>query len=134
MTTYEDTEHLLSIVASLLTSLASESPSRIRLLAKFVESDYEKIDRLLELREDVETRVHATSAEEEPEEDLDEDDLYLAKLDKGLFSLQLVDYIIAWLCMEDDGVRLPFLCRRVLIVLTLDYVLPFRCEITSRCF
>lgn len=37
--------------------------------------------------------------------DLDEDDLYLEKLERGLFSLQLVDYIIAWLCMEDDGVR-----------------------------
>lgn len=43
---------------------------------------------------------------EEAEEglELDEEDLYLEKLEKGLFSLQLIDYIIGWLCMEDDGV------------------------------
>ena len=29
---------------------------------------------------------------------------YLRRLDGGLFTLQTVDYIIAWLTMEDDGV------------------------------
>ena len=108
-TTHEDTEHLLSLISSLLTSLASESPSRLRLLAKFVEGDYEKVDRLIELREDLEGRVSAVGTADEM--DLDLDDLYLEKLERGLFSLQLVDYIIAWLCMEDDGVRPSFLVR-----------------------
>ena len=29
---------------------------------------------------------------------------YLRRLDSGLFTLQTVDYILAWLMMEDDGV------------------------------
>ena len=34
---------------------------------------------------------------------------YLRRLDGGLFTLQTVDYILAWVAMEDDGVRvLPF--------------------------
>lgn len=31
---------------------------------------------------------------------------YLQRLDGGLFTLQTVDYILAWLSMEDDGVSL----------------------------
>ena len=34
----------------------------------------------------------------------DEDLLYLRRLDGGLFTLQTVDYILAWIIMEDDGV------------------------------
>jgi beta-catenin-like protein 1 len=38
--------------------------------------------------------------------DFDMQDLwYLRKLDGGLFTLQTVDYILGWICMEDDGVR-----------------------------
>lgn len=29
---------------------------------------------------------------------------YLRRLDGGLFTLQTVDYILAWIIMEDDGV------------------------------
>ena len=32
---------------------------------------------------------------------------YLRRLDSGLFTLQTVDYILAWLMMEDDGVGHP---------------------------
>jgi len=41
-------------------------------------------------------------------EEIDSDMLdlwYLRKLDGGLFTLQTVDYILGWICMEDDGVR-----------------------------
>lgn len=101
--THETTEHILSIISSLLTSLVSDSPPRVRLLAKFVENDYEKADRLLEIREDVEQRVAGANLGEEG--DMDEDERYIARLGEGLFSLQLCDFIAAWLCMEDDGVR-----------------------------
>lgn len=63
------------------------------------------MDRLVELREEIEGRISAATSVTDP--DLDEDEIYLEKLDYGLFSLQLVDYIIAWLCMEDDGVSGP---------------------------
>ena len=33
-----------------------------------------------------------------------EDGFYIRRLDGGLFTLQTVDYILAWLIMEDDGV------------------------------
>jgi len=56
----EDTEHILGILTSLFTSLASESVPRLRLLAKFVEDSYSKVDRLLDLREEAEGRLIAT--------------------------------------------------------------------------
>lgn len=34
----------------------------------------------------------------------DEDLFYLRRLEGGLFTLQTVDYILAWVVMEDDGV------------------------------
>lgn len=34
-----------------------------------------------------------------------EDAFYLQRLDGGLFTLQTVDYILAWVVMEDDGVK-----------------------------
>lgn len=36
----------------------------------------------------------------------EEDTWYLRKLDSGLFVLQTVDFILGWICMEDDGVRI----------------------------
>ena len=36
---------------------------------------------------------------------MDATEIYLMKLDAGLFALQLADVIIGWLCMEDDGAR-----------------------------
>lgn len=53
----EETSHILGIIASLFTNLASESPARIRLLTKFVETNYEKVDRLLDVRESVRVRL-----------------------------------------------------------------------------
>ena len=35
-----------------------------------------------------------------------ETEWYLQRLDQGLYTLQMTDYILAWLAMEDDGVRL----------------------------
>lgn len=48
---------MLGIMVSLLNNLASDSAPRIRLLSKFVEDEYSKVDRLLELRENNEGRV-----------------------------------------------------------------------------
>lgn len=47
-----------------------------------------------------------------------EDLWYLRRLDGGLFTLQTVDYILAWIVMEDDGVHLP-LATYLLVALTL---------------
>ncbi|KAF5322334.1 hypothetical protein D9619_000901 [Psilocybe cf. subviscida] len=110
----QDTAHILGIVSSLLTNLPSDSPSRIRVLAKFVEGEYEKIDKLVELRDAARKRLKATEMQIEKEksaledgndqEELDEL-LYIRRLEGGLFTLQTLDYILAWLIMEDDGMK-----------------------------
>ncbi|KAJ3484557.1 hypothetical protein NLI96_g5564 [Meripilus lineatus] len=115
-TASEDTSHTLGIVSSLFSNLASESPARIRLLAKFVENNYEKSDKLLEIRDAAQTRLKTVDKEIEDEKKemkragdevgQEEEDLwYLRRLDGGLFTLQTVDYILAWIAMEDDGIR-----------------------------
>lgn len=68
----EDEEHLLSILASLFTNLPSESPSRIRVVMKFVENDYEKVERLLEMRERAAGVLRAVEREIEEERKVSE--------------------------------------------------------------
>ena len=99
----EDEEHLLSIMASLLTSLASDSPPRLRLLAKWASDDYSRVDRLVELFEQLEDRMPKIDSSANGETDADE--RYFTRLEAGLWSLQMASYVLAWLCMEDDGVR-----------------------------
>lgn len=114
--TSEDTSHILGIISSLFSNTPSDSPDRIRLLAKFVENNYEKADKLLEVRENAHNRLKVVDAEIEAEkkailtdggeiESEDEDLFYLRRLEGGLFTLQTVDYILAWVVMEDDGIR-----------------------------
>ena len=104
----------------MLSNLASDTAPRMRLLAKFVENSYEELDRLLEIRENAEIRLKVvdkeiekekTDMKEEGEEitEVEEDRWYLRRLDGGLYTLQTVDYIIAWVCMEDDGVGLTYI-------------------------
>ncbi|TXT10678.1 hypothetical protein VHUM_02183 [Vanrija humicola] len=109
--TFEEDEHLLDIISSLFTNLSSDTPSRLRLIAKFVEKDYEKIDRLLELRRDADGRLKTIDRQISEQrkvhgEDIDEsqeDEWYLDRLSSGLSAVQNADYILAWMCMEDDG-------------------------------
>ncbi|KZT12457.1 DUF1716-domain-containing protein [Laetiporus sulphureus 93-53] len=112
----EDASHTLGIISSLLSNLPSDSPARIRLLAKFVENQYEKPEKLLEIRDAAQGRLKQVEKEIEAEkkelidggEEIgpeEEDLFYLRRLDGGLFTLQTVDYILAWIVMEDDGIR-----------------------------
>jgi beta-catenin-like protein 1 len=111
----QDEEHILEIFMSLLNNLKSESVERIRLINKFVEKEYEKVARLIEIRSNVRTRLrpieekiqeqkrNGDSIDEEEKEEM-QLSFYLDRVDSGLFSLQLIDYILAWLIMEDDGI------------------------------
>jgi hypothetical protein len=63
----QETSHTLGIISSLFTNLASESPARVRLLAKFVENNYEKVDKLLEIRETAQVRLMSVEADIEQE-------------------------------------------------------------------
>ncbi|KAJ2973699.1 hypothetical protein NUW58_g8874 [Xylaria curta] len=106
-------EHLIGIFASMLRLLPADSAERIRLLAKFVEKDYEKTEKLVRLRRECAVRMSAVdegiraeqaqlSAEER--EDM-ADEWFSRRLDAGLFSLQTLDVVLAWLVAEDGGAK-----------------------------
>lgn len=105
------TEHLLGIFSSLLRLLPANSAERIRTLAKFVEKDYEKLGKLVKLRRDyaakvaaVETEIRGEQVKMDAEERSEMADEWLGRrLDAGLFCLQTIDVILAWLVAEDDG-------------------------------
>lgn len=76
----------------------------------------EKVERLLELHEKYSKKVDQANAtirraiaermaagDEISEED--EDEFYLMRLDAGLFTLQLVDYVIAIICSADPKIK-----------------------------
>ncbi|KAL2148989.1 hypothetical protein VTH82DRAFT_1675 [Thermothelomyces myriococcoides] len=109
----QTTEHLLGIFASMLRLLPADSAERIRTLAKFVEKDYEKTEKLVKLRRDYAAiigRVDEAIKQEKEGMSADEieemaDEWFSRRLDAGLFCLQTVDVILAWLVAEDDGAR-----------------------------
>lgn len=113
-------EHLLGIFASLLRYLPAASAPRIRTLAKFVEKDYEKLERLVKLRAELAAKLAAVErgikaerkAMQQQDKDLDEEERGLReseflsrRFDAGLFSLQTVDLVLAWCGAEDEGAR-----------------------------
>ncbi|EAS29068.3 DNA-directed RNA polymerase II polypeptide [Coccidioides immitis RS] len=106
-------EHLLGIFASLLRLLPGESAGRIRTLAKFVEKDYEKVSRLVQFRRGYASKllpVDQAIVQERANLSKDEQDAMAVewlsrRLDVGLFSLQIIDVILAWLVAEDDGAK-----------------------------
>ena len=106
-------EHLLGVFASMLRTLPGDSAERIRLLAKFMEKEYEKIARLVEIRRQYSSRIKieedrikkerlGMSKDEQKEM---EDEWFSRRLDEGLFVLQTVDTILAWLVAEDGGAK-----------------------------
>lgn len=98
---------------SLLRHLTQEDVQRMRVLLKFTEDDCEKVDRLVEMKEQYENRDEAVKQEledakavmdEENYEDF-EADFYVRRLDAGLFTLQRVCLLIAALSEESKAVR-----------------------------
>jgi beta-catenin-like protein 1 len=106
-------EHIIGILASLLRYLPGGSAERIRTLAKFVENNYEKITKLVDLRKDYKARLSRVEADirrerdglstAEAEEQADE--WFSRRLDAGLFSLQAIELILSWMVAEDPGAR-----------------------------
>ncbi|KAM5353663.1 hypothetical protein ACJ41O_000313 [Fusarium nematophilum] len=104
-------EHLVEVFVSMLRLLPANSAERIRTLAKFVEKDYEKISKLVKLRRDYNARVSLAEQKNKAERAAtSEDDREAAeiewlsrRIDAGLFSLQTIDVILAWLVAEDTG-------------------------------
>ena len=109
----ESVEHMIGIIGGLLRYTPANSQSRIRTLAKFVEKDYEKIERLVELQREYSARVEKVDTEILAERqrlkgdvDPEQQDEWLSRrLDAGLFALQSLDVILSWLVAEDEGAR-----------------------------
>ncbi|KAJ3173438.1 hypothetical protein HDU87_007599 [Geranomyces variabilis] len=116
----EEDEHVITILASLFRSL-SDLNARARLMAKFLEAGFEKVDRLLQMHEQYFAHVQAADRaiakrkaerEKEDEEDgdeVDEDEKaareeedFLDRLAAGLLTLQFVDFVIAFACFDDE--------------------------------
>merc|ERR1719350_34727 len=105
----EHEEHTISIMASVFKNVTAGNNAgkqRDRILAKFTENDHEKVDRLMEVHDKYLTKVQEADAEIEDEvktlqgteAELSDEEIYLKRLDGGLFTLQLVDYIILEIC------------------------------------
>ncbi|KAI8074278.1 Catenin-beta-like protein [Gilbertella persicaria] len=99
----EDEEHITCIILSLLRSTHQQDVQRMRVLLKFTENDYEKVDRLLEMKQQYEQKDNTVKQETIEEEDVEEE--YVRRLDAGLFTLQRVCLLIAALSEEDKGIR-----------------------------
>merc|ERR1719167_1647755 len=106
VSTDEHEEHVISIIASLFKNCTvgnGASKQRDRLLAKFTENDHEKVDRLLELHIKYYNKVEEADEKLQREirrskEELSDDEIYVRRLQEGLFVLQFVDYIILEIC------------------------------------
>lgn len=102
----EHEEHVVSIIASLFKNCTvgnSAAKQRDRLLVKFTEGDHEKVDRLMELHEKYSSKVDNADSKIRREmrvlgEDFSDEEIYIRRLQEGLFVLQFVDYIILEIC------------------------------------
>ncbi|KAK9370546.1 Catenin-beta-like protein [Lipomyces kononenkoae] len=138
---------VLGIVASLFRNLPDSSSQKVKLLARFVEKDFEKLDRLLLFRDLTVKRIDRVDiiigaeratftatkpkqkeAVEDWEAELEarEAEWYIRRLEDGLFRLQLIDTVIAWLVAEDDegdlGIKNYIVNKLVETKATLDHV------------
>ena len=88
-----------------------------------MESNYEKTDKLLDIRTSAQARLAVVDRDIDAEKKAlldtneevgneEEEAWYLRRLEGGLYTLQTVDYILAWIVMEDDGVSIIFLTKR----------------------
>uniref|UniRef100_A0A914RCI6 Beta-catenin-like protein 1 N-terminal domain-containing protein n=1 Tax=Parascaris equorum TaxID=6256 RepID=A0A914RCI6_PAREQ len=108
----EHEEHVCSvlILASLLRSCGEDGRNRV--LMKFSEHDYEKVDRAVELLLKYKERVDRFDARQASRSDsskLSDEELelqYLDRLDAGLYTLQRIALILADVCANANP-----LCR-----------------------
>jgi len=115
----ETSEHLIGTFVSLFRHLLPDSAERLRFLVKFAEKEYEKIGVLLKIREEFISRlarvdVELADEERDPEEGDEErrQRWYLRKVEGGGFVVQLCALLLAWLAVEDKGMR-EFIMERV---------------------
>lgn len=106
-------EHILCVILSLLRHLSSNDVQRLRVIHKFIEDDYEKVDRLIEIKQFYEEKDQAVQQLIEEDikkmdpEDIDElveEEFNIRRLNSGLYILQRVCLVLAVLCAENEGI------------------------------
>lgn len=120
-------EHICSIISSMLRN--TKGSQKQRLLSKFIENDFEKVDRLIELHlkylekvENIDRKIEKSRNNKQTQKDEDEEDdeedeeesNYLKRLSGGLFTLQLVDYIILEIAISPDGAKIKDRIHKIL--------------------
>ncbi|ATY62002.1 DUF1716 domain-containing protein [Cordyceps militaris CM01] len=104
-------DHLVSIFSNMLRRFPAESAERIRTLAKFVEKSYEKTTKLVMLFHNYQAKVASATRQvnimlsQGDNEEAHDFEVLAARLDNGLFTLQLIAVILAWLVAEDNGAK-----------------------------
>jgi len=116
--TQEHEGHMVSIIFWLLKNC--RAAQRGRVLSKFSENDHEKVDRLLELHFAYLERSTLTDKTVErmqakQKQAMTDQEAYLRRLDGGLFTLQMVDYIMMCVCATGP----PSVKKRVTKILSL---------------
>jgi beta-catenin-like protein 1 len=110
----EEEERCMSLVCNLVSDVTTDA-RRARVAAKFFENEFEKCDRLMEIYSLFEDRVQEreTQLADSFQHQEDEDEVFMARLDAGLFTLQQAALVAAELwALGDVGVR-----RRLLSLL-----------------
>lgn len=116
-------EHVISILSSLFQHLMGST--KTRLLSKFEENNFEKVERLIELHfkylekikkvdAEIQLELQTAKAKGQADDDLamDEDEIYMKRLENGLFTLQLIDYVILEVCVGNVKVK-DKLCKLI---------------------
>lgn len=104
-------EHLVGIFGSMLRRIPSGSDERVRLLAKFVEKDYEKTEKLVKIRRECIQRIEAVDASLRDEQlrlpagQRNTSEWASRRTEAGEHTLRIVDIVLAWLIAEDDGAK-----------------------------
>jgi len=115
----DDDEHIISIISHLLRAFDSQEQGKLwsRVIDKFRENDHAKVERLLEMYEKykqrvrncdlriVQERAKMERAGEEIDGKMRMSFFYMQRLDAGLFTLQLVSYILAVICRGNAQIK-----------------------------
>ena len=129
----EQDEHVISILLSLIRNVQGQQKERV--LTKFLEKDMEKAERIVELHFFYKQRSSLSdsiiSKEIQKSGDVpDEDEIYMKRLDGGLFVLQQIDLIILEVMyygpvMLRERIHKLFEQQKVSIVTVKDVVVEF---------
>lgn len=94
-------EHVLSIISSLFKYLDEDKLERLK--KKFSENEFEKTDRLMEHYQTFHQRVVRFDRKvREGLVNMNEDQLYLERLDAGYFGLQQICIMLGYISTNED--------------------------------